>query len=118
MISMESLKRCGTSIQPEPIELIFWDADFKSFNKFLPKKAVIYYDKLTGHWIVLMNRDWWDSAPYFSRLSTLGHEVCHAAYDHDLLIPDLWYSLPNDELERRQTRAERCSIEILRKIQR
>jgi len=104
---------------PEPIELIFWDAPSREhFRGFLPKRGTIHYDKLTGHWIVVLNREWWDEAPYYSRLSTLAHEVCHAAYDHDLLIPDIWYAIPNDELERRQTRADRCAVEIVRKIQR
>lgn len=105
-------------VVPEPIDLIFWDAPSRAhFSEFLPAKAVVYYEKETGHWVVVMNRDWWDNAPYYSRLSTLAHEVCHVAYDHDVLIPDLWYAIPNDELERRQTRAERCSVDILRRIQ-
>jgi hypothetical protein len=103
---------------PEPIDLIFWDSPKREHLRgFLPKRATIEYDKYAGHWVLVLNRNWWDDAPYYSRLSTLAHEVCHAAYDHDVLIPDLWYALPNDELERRQTRAERCSVQILRRIQ-
>lgn len=102
---------------PEMIDLLFWDSDQHNFDDFLPKEATINFDKLTGHWVLVVNRQWWDEAPYYTRLNALGHEVCHAAYDHDMLIPDLWYSLDSQALAYREARAGRCASEIVRKIQ-
>jgi hypothetical protein len=103
---------------PEPIDMIFWEAPFQEFGVFLPKTATIHYDKKDGHWKMVINEDWWNEAPYNARLRTLGHEVCHAVYDHDILIPDLWYEIPDHEIERRQTRAGRCSAQIIRRLNR
>jgi hypothetical protein len=103
---------------PEPIDLIFWQAPFQEFGVFLPMTATIHYNKFDGHWKMVVNEGWWLEASYHSRLSTLGHEVCHAAYDHDILMPDLWWQVSDDVIDHRQKRAKVCSSTILRRIQR
>ena len=103
---------------PEPVDMIFWEAPYAEFGVFLPKTATIHYNKVDGHWKMVINEDWWNEATYSARLKTLGHEVCHAAYDHDILIPDLWYAVSTDEIAQRQKRAGQCSDQILRRLAR
>ena len=105
---------------PEPVLVTTWAMTPGTFDldKARRIRATIHYDKKSGAWMLALNETWWDKASYSQRMMTLSHELCHTVYDHDILIPDLWYDLSGEEWGFRQKRARECAWDIVGRMAR
>ena len=102
---------------PEPIIVTLWE-EWPALDGEDVRwvRSTIHYNKAHRNWIVNLNWTWWEGATHSERVMTLSHELCHTVYDHDVLIPDLWYALEPGEWEFRQKRARHCAGDILRRM--
>lgn len=114
---------------PEPIDIHFWNVDGAHWGEFMPMTATIHYVPrwdlatgkpvpIVGKWIISINQNWWEEASYSRRLKAISHELCHAAYDHDVLMEDLWFDLPLEEIQPREEKAKSCALRVLKRIER
>ena len=105
---------------PEPVLVTTWAITPGAFDigKASTIRAAIHYDKKSGAWMIALNETWWDRASYSQRMMTLSHELCHTIYDHDILIPDLWYDISEEEWGFRQKRARECAWDVVGRMAR
>ncbi len=102
---------------PEPV-FVRWNprpADFEDFQPEFVGTIDMVPGKAEGleapkfHWILGIDKEWWDKAPSGSQKWILAHELCHAVHTY----PRNWDRMSKREQEKEHEIVNRCANQAI-----